>query len=232
MQIAGKPLIAWSILLALRVRPHHPASSSARTTTRSHRSPNSGAPRCPSFVHRVLRRTSPPTSTCFRHALEFLDHREAYRPDLVVSPRPNGPVRRVADVNAPSICWHVTPEADAVRSVSLAHQTPYKMWLLHDDGTMAPLHSSPGSARLPVAGTSAASARLRAERLCGTCFVRGRCSRRSRCGRLTCALVHRRDRDTAVRPRLTRRHLAGGAGSAGLEQGLDIPRNAAGPTPV
>ena len=35
-------------------------------------------------------------------------------------------------------------DATALRSVSLAQQTPYKMWCLLDDGTMAPLLELPG----------------------------------------------------------------------------------------
>lgn len=85
-----------------------------------------------------------PDIDVMRHALAYLDDHEGYRPDLVVHLRPTGPVRRVADVDAAIERLAARPDADALRSVSLAHQTPYKMWRLGDDDTMTPVLELPG----------------------------------------------------------------------------------------
>lgn len=63
----------------------------------------------------------------FRHALSFLQE-QGYLPDLVVHLRPTGPLRD------PKLIEHAIQlmlrhsEADSLRAVGLAEQTPYKMW--------------------------------------------------------------------------------------------------------
>jgi N-acylneuraminate cytidylyltransferase len=85
-----------------------------------------------------------PDIDVFRHTLEFLAESEAYQPDMVVHLRPTGPVRRVEDIDNAVDLLAGRPDADALRSVSLVHQTPHKMWRLCDDGTMEPLLRLPG----------------------------------------------------------------------------------------
>ncbi len=79
----------------------------------------------------------------FRHALEHLG-RDGYDPDIVVHLRPTGPVRLVRDIDEVVDVLAQRPDVDAVRSVSLVHQTPYKMWQIADDGTMRPVIDLPG----------------------------------------------------------------------------------------
>jgi CMP-N-acetylneuraminic acid synthetase len=75
----------------------------------------------------------------FRHALEWLREREGAVPDLCVHLRPTYPTRSPADVEAAVDLLQSHPEADSVRSVTLATQTPYKMWRLSPDGMLDPL---------------------------------------------------------------------------------------------
>jgi CMP-N-acetylneuraminic acid synthetase len=75
----------------------------------------------------------------FTHALTWLEHHEGYRPDICVHLRPTSPTRRIQDVEAAVAMMLADPEADSVRSVTLATQTPYKMWRLGADGTLRPL---------------------------------------------------------------------------------------------
>ena len=79
----------------------------------------------------------------FRHALEQLA-RDGYEPDIVVHLRPTGPVRLVQDIDEVVDVLVGRPDVDAVRSVSLVHQTPFKMWRIADDGTMRPIIDLPG----------------------------------------------------------------------------------------
>jgi N-acylneuraminate cytidylyltransferase len=79
-----------------------------------------------------------PDIDVFRHALDWLADREGYRPDLVVHLRPTGPIRQVELVDEAIDRLQADPSADAIRSVSVALQTPYKMWRLMPDGRMEP----------------------------------------------------------------------------------------------
>ncbi|MEZ4224539.1 MAG: acylneuraminate cytidylyltransferase family protein [Polyangiaceae bacterium] len=94
----------------------------------------------------------------FRHALEWLAREEDYRPELVVHLRPTGPVRDVERIDAAIQLMLEQPDADALRSVGLAEQTPYKMWRIDAD-RLQPLltiegvreaHSMPRQALPPV----------------------------------------------------------------------------------
>jgi N-acylneuraminate cytidylyltransferase len=75
----------------------------------------------------------------FRHALSWLKEHENYEPDIVVHLRPTGPVRRIELIDQAVDLLVAHPEADAVRSVSTAHQTPYKMWRIDSRECLQPL---------------------------------------------------------------------------------------------
>jgi N-acylneuraminate cytidylyltransferase len=71
--------------------------------------------------------------------LDWLKQHEKYEPDIIVHLRPTSPVRRVEDIDAAVELLMAHPEADAVRSVGIARQTPYKMWQVTSEGYMEPL---------------------------------------------------------------------------------------------
>jgi CMP-N,N'-diacetyllegionaminic acid synthase len=79
-----------------------------------------------------------PDIDAFRHALLWLRDREGYEPELVVHLRATGPVRRVELIDRAIQTLLDHPEADSLRSVSPASQTPYKMWHL-TDGYLRPV---------------------------------------------------------------------------------------------
>lgn len=62
------------------------------------------------------------------HALVWLMDKEYYLPDIVVYLRPCCPVRRAETIDQAIRKFLEYPEADSMRSMSLANQTPYKMW--------------------------------------------------------------------------------------------------------
>jgi N-acylneuraminate cytidylyltransferase len=80
-----------------------------------------------------------PDLDAFRHALSWLSEYESYAPDLVVHLRPTGPARRVKIIDEAIALLASHPEADAVRSVNVAQQTPYKMWRIDADGLLEPV---------------------------------------------------------------------------------------------
>jgi CMP-N,N'-diacetyllegionaminic acid synthase len=79
----------------------------------------------------------------FQHALTWLAEHESYAPELVVHLRPTGPVRETALIERAVQLMLETPEADALRSVGTAEQTPYKMWRI-EGSFLRPLIELPG----------------------------------------------------------------------------------------
>ena len=71
-----------------------------------------------------------PDIDAFHHALDWLRKREDYRCELVVHLRPTGPVRRVEMIDEAVDMMLQDPRADALRSMSPAVQTPFKMWTI------------------------------------------------------------------------------------------------------
>ncbi|RYZ09461.1 MAG: acylneuraminate cytidylyltransferase family protein [Myxococcales bacterium] len=79
----------------------------------------------------------------FQHALRWLKEEQGYSPELVVHLRPTGPVRERALVERAVELMLQTPDADSLRSVGTAEQTPYKMWRMEGD-RLKPLLELPG----------------------------------------------------------------------------------------
>jgi N-acylneuraminate cytidylyltransferase len=80
-----------------------------------------------------------PDLPVFRHALEWLEDNEGYRPEIVVQLRPTSPFRRVTHIDAAVQLLLERPGADAVRTVCVPFQNPFKMWRIGPDGFMRPL---------------------------------------------------------------------------------------------
>ena len=83
----------------------------------------------------------------FRHALEWLDSHEGYRPEMIVHLRPTAPLRPEGLIDLGIEQLIENPGADSLRTVVLAPHTPYKMWrldgkylqpLLRDSGFLEP----------------------------------------------------------------------------------------------
>ena len=78
----------------------------------------------------------------FQHALEWLAEHEGYQPEIVVQLRPTSPFRRVSHIDQAIYRLLERPEADAVRTVCVPFQNPFKMWRIDPDGLMQPLLGS------------------------------------------------------------------------------------------
>jgi CMP-N,N'-diacetyllegionaminic acid synthase len=143
IEIAGKPLIAWSIRQALEATRVTRVIVSTDDPEIASVAREWGA-EVPFMRPARYALDGSPDIDVFRHALELLAEEEGYSPEVVVHLRPTGPVRRVADIDAAADVLLADPTADAVRSVSLVHQSPYKMWRISEDGSMEPLLRIPG----------------------------------------------------------------------------------------
>ena len=76
--------------------------------------------------------------TCrrFNNALQWLKQNEDYTPDICVHLRPTYPNRKVSDIDSALEILINNPMYSSVRSISLAPETPFKMWFRRDDGTI------------------------------------------------------------------------------------------------
>ncbi len=157
LPIAGKPLITYSIEQALG------ASRITRTVVSTDDREIAEVARAAGAEVPFVRPSeyAEDDSTDFDvlfHALGWLAWNEGYVPDLVVHLRPTEPVRDVARIDRAIEAMLSHPEADSLRSVSVAEQSPFKMWdlegpylspLLRVEG-LREAHSMPRQ-RLPMA---------------------------------------------------------------------------------
>jgi CMP-N-acetylneuraminic acid synthetase len=80
-----------------------------------------------------------PDLPVFQHALSWLSEQEGFIPEVVVQLRPTSPFRRVQHIDQAVKALLERPEADAVRTVCVPFQNPFKMWCIAEDGFMHPL---------------------------------------------------------------------------------------------
>jgi N-acylneuraminate cytidylyltransferase len=138
MIIGGKPLIAHSIEQALSSRCVTRTIVSTDDAEIAQVAKQWGA-EVPFIRPAEYAQDLSPDIDVFRHALLWLQEQEGYSPDLVVHLRPTGPVRRVELIDQVIDLLDSHPDVDAVRSVSLAIQSPYKMWRILPSGEMEPV---------------------------------------------------------------------------------------------
>ena len=138
LMLAGKPLIAYSILQAQASKRINRVIVSTDDEEIAGVAREWGAEvpfmRPPEYADDLS-----PDIDVFRHALTWFRENQDYEPELVVHLRPTGPARHVHLIDEAIDLLTVHPEADAVRSVSVALQTPYKMWRVNPLGFLEPL---------------------------------------------------------------------------------------------
>ena len=128
----GKPLIVHSIEHALRARHIGRIIVSTDSEEIAEIARQSGA-EVPFIRPSEIAGDFSTDLEVFQHALSWLDKHEGYRPEIIVHLRPTSPIRPHALVDEGIVRLHGCPEADALRTVVLAPQTPYKMWWLKGD---------------------------------------------------------------------------------------------------
>jgi N-acylneuraminate cytidylyltransferase len=137
LMIGGKPLLAYSIeqALAANLITRTVVSTDDDEIADIARQFGAEVPfkRPAEYAHDLS-----PDIDVFRHALEWLRTNESYEPALVVHLRPTGPVRRVDLIDQAIEMISQNDQVDSLRSVSLALQTPYKMWKIID-GKLQPI---------------------------------------------------------------------------------------------
>ena len=138
LDFAGHPLIAYSIAAGLA------AETVARVIVSTDDEEIAAVARRYGAETPFLRpaehaQDNTPDLPVFRHALEWLEQHEGYIPDIVVQLRPTSPFRRVWHIDQAVYRLIEHPEADAVRTVCIPFQNPFKMWRIGPDGFMQPI---------------------------------------------------------------------------------------------
>ncbi len=138
LPFAGCPLIAYSIAAGLAAETVTRVIVSTDDEEIADVSRHYGA-ETPFLRPAEFAQDNTPDLPVFQHALNWLASEEGYQPEVVLQLRPTSPFRRV---------WHIDqavnqllerPDADAIRTVCIPFQNPYKMWRLGKGGYMRPL---------------------------------------------------------------------------------------------
>lgn len=136
--LAGHPLIAYSIAAGLAAETVDRVIVSTDDAEIAAISRRYGA-ETPFLRPAEYSQDSTPDLPVFFHALEWLAQHENYQPDVVVQLRPTSPFRRVSHIDQAVYRLIERPDADAVRTVCVPFQNPYKMWRIDAGGWMVPL---------------------------------------------------------------------------------------------
>ena len=141
---AGQPLIAYSIAAGLQ------AQMKMRVVVTTDDEEIAGVARScgaetPFLRPAELAQDRTTDLPVFQHALRWLAEHEDYRPQVVVHLRPTTPIRPPDLVDRSVTMLLAHPEADSVRGITLAHQNPFKMWLMDgEDKPILPVTTVPG----------------------------------------------------------------------------------------
>lgn len=138
VDFAGFPLIAYSIAAGLAAETIDRVIVSTDDDEIAEISRRFGA-EVPFIRPREHAGDDTPDLPVFLHALSWLDENQGYRPEIVVQLRPTSPFRRVVHIDEAVYQLVQHPEADAVRTVCIPFQNPYKMWRISPDGFMMPV---------------------------------------------------------------------------------------------
>jgi CMP-N-acetylneuraminic acid synthetase len=135
---AGQPLIAYSIAAGLAAKTVTRVVVSTDDEGIAAISRRYGA-ETPFLRPEDFSQDNTPDLPVFQHALHWLRENEGYQPKIIVQLRPTSPLRRVRHIDQAVQRLLNRPGADAVRTVCVPFQNPFKMWQITDDGFMTPL---------------------------------------------------------------------------------------------
>lgn len=138
INIAGKPLIAWTIELARKSKHITRIVVSTDDDEIAKISMQYGA-EVPFMRPKELAQDDSIDFDSFIHALNALKKNEGYECDLVVHLRPTGPARNSMHIDQAIEIIAGNDEADSLRSISIAEQNPFKMWLINKDKFIDPI---------------------------------------------------------------------------------------------
>jgi CMP-N,N'-diacetyllegionaminic acid synthase len=147
-EVAGKPLMAWSIEHALAAESVDRVIVSTDSAAYAELARSWGA-ECPFLRPAAIAGSLSTDLEAFVHALDWLREHEGYEPDICVHLRPTCPVRRPGLIDELVALLQARPELDSVRTVTEVLHPPFKMWWRGADGGLSPIlppEAAPGIA--------------------------------------------------------------------------------------
>ncbi len=135
---AGHPLIAYSIAAGLAAETVTRVVVSTDDEQIAAISRQYGA-ETPFLRPEEFSQDDTPDLPVFQHALRWLRENQGYQPEIIIQLRPTSPLRRVRHIDQAVQRLLERPDADAVRTVCVPFQNPFKMWQIGEDGYMTPL---------------------------------------------------------------------------------------------
>lgn len=138
VDFAGYPLIAYSIAAGLAAESISRVIVSTDDAEIAEISQRFGA-ETPFIRPDEFSQDNTPDLPVFVHALSWLENNENYSPDIVVQLRPTSPFRRIQHIDDAVYRLIERPDADAVRTICVPFQNPFKMWRIGIDGFMKPI---------------------------------------------------------------------------------------------
>lgn len=144
--LGGYPLIAWSIAAGLQAESVSRVVCSTDDEEIAEVAARHGA-EVPFLRPAEIAMDDTLDLPVFQHALDWLEHEQGWRADVVVQLRPTSPLRFAGQVDAAVHLLLANPRASGVRTVIPAPANPFKMWLLPDSSGppwMRPLLPVPG----------------------------------------------------------------------------------------
>ena len=126
-ELAGKPLIAWSIeaSLASRYIDRTIVSTDSEEIAEVARKARAEAP----FLRPAeISQDVTPDTPVFEHCLEWLKEKENFIPEIIVHLRPTGPLRTPEEIDEAIEMLAADPDADSIRSIEEPPKPPFKMW--------------------------------------------------------------------------------------------------------
>lgn len=142
-EVAGKPLLAWSIEQALASKAVTRTLVSTDSAQYAEIARKYGA-EVPFLRPAEISGDESTDLETFQHALAWLKDRENYCPAVCVHLRPTCPIRNVEVIDEIVQILLDHPELDSVRTVAEVLHPPFKMWYRGDDGLLAPVAEVPG----------------------------------------------------------------------------------------
>jgi CMP-N,N'-diacetyllegionaminic acid synthase len=134
--LAGKPLIAWSIETALQCKVLDRIVVTTDDSEISSISRKYGAEVPFSRPAEFAGDDTPDFPVC-KHAIDWLAENDQYFPDIVVWLRPTSPLRSVQDISA-AVELLIKTRADSVRSVCHSEHHPFWMKRIGESNRLAP----------------------------------------------------------------------------------------------
>ena len=140
--LAGKPLICWSIEEAKKSELLTRVIVSTDSEDIANIAKSCGA-EVPFFRPEEISQDLSTDVEFLQHALNFLKEKEEYEPDIVLRLPPTSPLRTARHIDEGIRTLIENPDADSCRPITEAPKHPYKMWRVVDGAqVMEPFLSS------------------------------------------------------------------------------------------